>query len=121
MRTILVSSLLVLAAAGAAQARIPFFNATCGGGVEVHADEGGPVYINGKEAKVKKFSSTAYEATHGHDTIDFGMNADGSIDATWTGKSGANGICQVTGDVGTEGFCPADVSEADRYLYPACN
>ena len=95
MRALSLSAAVLLAAAGSAQAKIPFFNATCGGGVEVHADEGGPVYINGKEAKLKKFSDDAWEATVGHDAIDFGINPDGSVDATWTGKGGANGICQV--------------------------
>ena len=95
MRALVLSSALVLVAAGSAQAGIPFFNATCGAGVEVHADEGGPVYINGKEAKLKKFSAIAWEATHGHDAIDFSINPDGSVLATWTGKGGANGICQV--------------------------
>ena len=94
MRVILLSSALVLAAAAAAQAKVPFFNATCGGGIEVHADEGGPVYINGKEAKLKKVGD-AYQAKLGNDSIDFFTNPDGSVTASWTGKHGANGICMV--------------------------
>lgn len=120
MRFLMLSPVILVALAGVAQAKIPFFNATCGNGVEVHADAGGPVYINGKEAKLKKFNSKAYEASHGHNTIDFSINPDGSVMATWTGKGGANGICQVQGD-GDAGVCPPDVSEANRYLYPACN
>lgn len=94
MRVILLSSAIVLAAAAAAQAKVPFFNATCGGGIEVHADEGGPVYINGKEAKLKKVGD-AYQAKLGNDSIDFFTNPDGSVTASWTGKHGANGICMV--------------------------
>ncbi len=45
---------LLLAASGAAHAGIPLLNATCPGNIEVHADKGGPVYINGKEATLKK-------------------------------------------------------------------
>lgn len=94
MRALLLSSALVLAAAAAAQAKVPFFNATCGSGIEVHADEGGPVYINGKEAKLKKIGD-GYQARHGDDSIDFFTNPDGSVTASWTGKHGANGICMV--------------------------
>lgn len=55
-RILLAAPLLI--AAGAAQAKIPFFNAVCGG-VEVHADEGGPIFINGKEGKLTVFNDTA--------------------------------------------------------------
>lgn len=93
MRVFMITAALVLAASGA-EAKVPFFNATCGGGIEVHADEGGPVYINGKEAQLKKVGD-AYEAKLGNDSIDFFTNPDGSVTASWTGKHGANGICQV--------------------------
>lgn len=48
VRILDLSSILVLGASMEAGAKVPLFNATCGGGIEVHADEGGPVYINGK-------------------------------------------------------------------------
>lgn len=94
MRTILIGTVLVLGSGLAAQAKVPLFNATCGGGIEVHADQGGPVYINGKEAKLTKVGD-AYQARLGDDSIDFFTNPDGSITASWTGKHGANGICTV--------------------------
>ena len=31
-------------------------NATCPGNFNVHADKGGPIYMNGKEGKLKKFN-----------------------------------------------------------------
>ena len=45
-------------AAPAAQASggLPLFNATCPGGIDVHGDQGGPVYVNGKETSLKKFN-----------------------------------------------------------------
>jgi hypothetical protein len=43
-------------------AAIPQLNYTCPGKIEVHADQGGPVYINGKEAKLKVFNQNYYEA-----------------------------------------------------------
>lgn len=94
MRSLIPAACLVLVTAVAAEAKVPFFNATCGGNVEVHADEGGPVYINGKEAKLTKMGD-GYEAKLGHDVIDFSTNPDGSVLATWTGQHGANGICII--------------------------
>lgn len=128
MRTLTIMA-IALAFGGAAQAKVPFLNATCGDGTEVHADAGGPVYINGKEAKLKKSNDTYYEASHGHIVISLSISPDGSPQVSYTGKGGANGICQVAQSGGSgakskpagKGKCPADVSEADRYKYPACN
>lgn len=57
-----VLAVLVLFASSAAFANIPLLNFKCPQGIEVHADEGGPVYINGKEAALKKFNDNYYEA-----------------------------------------------------------
>lgn len=94
MRVIVLSSCLFLCFSIAAEAKVPLFNATCGSGIEVHADEGGPVFINGREAKLTKVGD-GYRAKLGHDSIDFFTNPDGSVTASWTGKHGANGICTV--------------------------
>jgi hypothetical protein len=93
MRHVLVAAAMI-AAGGAAQARVPFLNATCGDGTEVHADEGGPVYIDGNEASLSVSNDSYYEARHGHVTISISVNADGSADVSYTGSGGANGICQ---------------------------
>jgi hypothetical protein len=94
MRLVLAATMLSLIAT-AAHAKIPFMNATCPGEIEVHADEGGPVYINGKEAKLNISNANYYEA-HGSDvTISVSINPDGSPAVSYTGKGGANGICQV--------------------------
>jgi len=42
--------------ATASLAAIPPFNYTCPGKIKVHADQGGPVYINGKKASLKVFN-----------------------------------------------------------------
>ena len=94
MRRLLVGALVVLAA-GTANAGIPLVNATCPGNIEVHADEGGPIYINGKEAKLKKFSETYFEAKGSNVTISLMVNPDGSPSVSYTGKGKANGVCQV--------------------------
>ncbi|MFP3498985.1 hypothetical protein SB759_32745, partial [Pseudomonas sp. SIMBA_059] len=77
-------------------AQIPLVNATCPGNIEVHADEGGPVYINGKEAKLKKFSDTYFEAKGSGVTVSIMVNPDGSSGVSYTGKGRANGVCELT-------------------------
>ncbi|MDD0980414.1 hypothetical protein [Pseudomonas shahriarae] len=94
MKRLLIGALVVLAA-GTANAGIPQVNATCPGNIEVHADEGGPIYINGKEAKLKKFSETYFEAKGSNVTISLMVKPDGSPSVSYTGKGKANGVCQV--------------------------
>ncbi|WP_077960507.1 hypothetical protein [Ensifer adhaerens] len=84
-----------LALAGAAEAKIPLVNATCPGKIDVHADEGGPIYINGKEAKLKVFNENYYEAKGAGVTISLSINPDGTSSVSYTGKGGANGVCTV--------------------------
>jgi len=60
MKRLLIGALL--AASSAAQAGIPLVNTTCPGNIEVHADKGGPIYINGKEGNLKKFNDNYFEA-----------------------------------------------------------
>ncbi len=45
--------------------------------------------------KVKEFSPTAWEASHGGVTVSFSVEGD-SLSVVYTLKGGANGICQVT-------------------------
>jgi hypothetical protein len=89
-------ALSALLLAGAARAGIPTLNFTCPGDIEVHADEGGPVYFNGKEAKLKKFNENYFEATDSAAgvTASISMNPDGSPSVSYTGKHGAKGVCQ---------------------------
>lgn len=86
---------ITLAAANPAFAKIPLVNATCPGKIEVHADAGGPIYINGKEAKLHVFNDNYYEAKGGGVTISLSINPDGSAAVSYTGHGGANGICTV--------------------------
>lgn len=87
---------LVFSLAGTANAGIPLFNATCPGKIEVHADQGGPVYINGKQAKLKKSNDNYYEAKGAGIVVSISINPDGSLNLSYTGKHGANGICQLS-------------------------
>lgn len=78
-----------------AHASLPQLNATCPDKIEVHADKGGPVYIDGKEAKLKKVNENYFEAKGSGVTVSISVNRDGSPDVSYTGKHGRNGVCQV--------------------------
>jgi len=80
-----------------AEAKVPFFNASCPGRVDVHADAGGPVFVNGRQARLKTFNRNYYEARIGKLTISISVNPDGSPDISYTGPGGANGVCRVKG------------------------
>ncbi|WP_211371739.1 hypothetical protein [Marilutibacter maris] len=81
----------------APKAKITMFNATCPGDIEVHADDGGPVFVNGREAAYKSFSESYYEATDAETgvTVSVSINTDGTLSLSYTGKGGANGICAL--------------------------
>lgn len=78
-----------------AQAALPGFNAECPGKLDVHADEGGPVYINGKVTTLKKMSETYFEAKGGGVILSIMVNPDESVSVSYTGKHGANGVCSL--------------------------
>ena len=90
-----LQALFLLMSATAASADVPFFNASCPRHIEVHADEGGPVYVNGEEAQLHRFSSSYYEATRGRTTISIMVNPDHTLNVSYTTGGGGNGICQV--------------------------
>lgn len=90
--TMIASELVMASIAGAAG--IPQLNYTCGSGIEVHADKGGPVYIDGKQARLKKINNNYYEATHAGVTVSIAFNPDGSLNMSYTGPHRANGVCR---------------------------
>lgn len=92
----LLLTVFTLCLAGTANAGIPLFNATCPGKIEVHADEGGPVFLNGKKAKLKKSNDNYYEAKGAGITVSITINPDGSPNLSYTGKHVANGICELS-------------------------
>ncbi|WPO98438.1 hypothetical protein SFA35_17575 [Pseudomonas sp. HR96] len=94
MKYLLLAGAL-LAVTGTAQAEIPFLNATCPKGVQVHADENGPITINGKEAKLKTLNDNAYEASDANITLSLTINPDGTPLVSYTGKDKTHGVCQV--------------------------
>lgn len=91
MKKVLIAA-ITLAMAGAASAAIPQLNYECPGQIQMHSDEGGPVYINGKEAKLKKYSEEFYEAKGAGVTLSI-SNTGGQYDVSYTSKKGS-GTCQ---------------------------
>lgn len=81
--------------ASSGSATIPFFNAECPGDISVHADQGGPVYLNGKEAEFTSFSETYFEAKGSAVTVSVTNMPDGTLDVSYTGPGRANGVCKL--------------------------
>lgn len=119
-KIILAISLLALAS-NRAFAAAPAFSATCPTGITASSDGKGHATINGKRAKIKAVGN-AWEVKGGGITI----SIDGApLTADYTGPHRANGICQISGTSDSAARpasdnCPVDVSEADRYKFPAC-
>ncbi len=94
-KTIAIAVAFTLAATGQAMAKPPKFKADCPTDIKVRVNDKGRVRINGENATVKEFSPTAWEASHGGVTVNFGVEGD-SLSVVYTLKGGANGICEVT-------------------------
>jgi hypothetical protein len=92
MKPLLIAVSLI--AVQPAFAAIPMLNYDCPNDIQVHTDEGGPVYINGKEAKVKQKNDHYIEAKGEGVTISISLNDDGTATVSYTGAKGANGVCQ---------------------------
>ncbi|MFJ1571045.1 hypothetical protein ACIOAU_05570 [Pseudomonas sp. NPDC088322] len=90
-----LSIIALVSLAGVANAEIPMVDAICPGNLEVHTDEGGPLFINGKEAKLKKINDNYFEAKGGGVTVSLSISPDGTPSMSYTGKGGANGICEI--------------------------
>ena len=107
--------------ASPAHAELSLLNATCPGNIEVHVDQGGPVYINGKEAKLKRVNDNYYEASNAATgvTVSISKNPDGSSDVSYTGKNRANGICQVASNAVAEPKPAHQPKPASRETHPA--
>jgi hypothetical protein len=97
MKTPLLAIVMLLLFTGVAQAKIPLLNASCPGSIDVHADAGGPVYVDGHEGKLKVFNDNYYEATYQRTTISISINPDGSPLVSYTRRGGGNGICTLVG------------------------
>jgi hypothetical protein len=48
--------------------------------------------------KPRRFNDNFYEATGAGVTLSISINPDESVSLSYTGKHGANGVCEVSGD-----------------------
>jgi glucose dehydrogenase len=98
-QTLLIAAVAsaALSFAANAAAAIPMFNATCPGKLDVHADEGGPVYVNGRETTLKRFNDNYFEARDGKTgtTVSITRTPDGGMQVSYTGPKRANGACTL--------------------------
>lgn len=90
---IAVATSQIVMTATASFAAIPQLNATCPGKIHVHADKGGPVYINGKKASLKTFNKNYYEAKGSDVTVSITISPDGTPNVSYTGPGKKNGVC----------------------------
>src|SRR3989304_6778551 len=81
-----------------AMAAVPFFNASCPGGVDVPCDEGGPVYVQGREAALKRFNDRYVEARDANSgiTLSISSSEGGTPQISHTGRGGATGTPPAT-------------------------
>lgn len=111
----------LFSACGLASAAIPMMNYTCPGNLEVHADQGGPVYINGKQTKLKRFNENYYEARGAGVTLSISINPDGTPAMSYTGPKRTNGVCQAAAAGSTAvAPAPAPAFDTDPKAESAC-
>lgn len=123
MKSVLVpAAVLAAAVACNAHAGLAQLNATCPGNLEVHADAGGPVYINGKQAALKRSNDNYYEARDAASgvTVSISNNPDGSTDVSYTGRNRVHGVCQLASAGGGSAPLPAPARENHPAAEEAC-
>ncbi|MGL4316549.1 MAG: hypothetical protein ACRCTL_08040 [Pseudomonas sp.] len=94
-RLLLALPLLVIASAAQAQ-NLPAIDFTCPTDIRVQAKASGPVTINDKQATLHKFSEQYFEAKGEGVTISISLDGKATPTVSYTGKQGANGICEET-------------------------
>lgn len=81
--------------ASPAEARVPAFSAACPGRVDVQADNGGRIFINGQPARVRPFNNRSYEARLGPIVVSVAVGPGGRLDVSSRMRGAGNGMCQV--------------------------
>lgn len=94
-RLLIALPLLVIASAAHAQ-NLPAIDFTCPNDIRVQAKAGSPVTINDKQATLAKFSEQYFEAKGEGVTLSISLDGKGTPTISYTGKQGANGICEET-------------------------
>ena len=75
---------------------IPLCNYTCGSGIRVRADEGGPVFVDGKQTTLEKCNDNHCEATEPESgvTVSIALSVGGPPNVSCTARHGVNGVCR---------------------------
>lgn len=110
MKKMLIA-IATLTMAGTASAALPQLNYQCPGQIQMHSDEGGAVYINGKEAKLKKYSDDFYEAKDAGVTLSISKTGQ-QYDVSYTSKRGS-GICQPSAGASGKSAPASNASPAE--------
>ncbi len=91
-----IITLFVLLFAGYANASVQDTFFSCPNGMTVHLTAKSAVYIDTKQVKVKKYNNNYFEVTKNGDTISLSRDGGSQFYASYTGKNGANGVCNIT-------------------------
>ncbi len=116
-------SLLTLCVSSSLYAGVPFFNASCPTNIDVHAEKGGYVFINGNTAELKKYNENAYDINYKDITVSISINPDGTLaDPMYSRANGANGVCQLKHyegeEVDTGSNCKSKEMQSNTYHEP---
>lgn len=95
-RLVLPLALLALTTAATEAAEIPLFNAVCGESVEVHADERGPIYIDGEAVTPKAVGEDTFEVTRKGTTVSVTVFDDSSLEVRYSDPEGKSGPCRLS-------------------------
>ena len=96
----LPTAIALLTASGMAHAaNLPAFDVTCATDLNARAEAGGAVYLNEKPLVLNKLSEQFFEAKGEGVTLSISLDAAGAPKVSYTGKQGANGICEKTEEV----------------------
>lgn len=115
-------SLAAALAAAPALAKVPYFSAKCPTDNLVETDRSGRAYVAGAKATVRSKNANYSEIVGGGITVSVARGPEG-LTVTYTGKGGANGVCQVLEQETAESAAPAqkpaasvgdDVPKRDR-------
>lgn len=77
-----------------AEARVPAFSAACPGRIDVQADNGGRIFINGQPARVRTFDDRSYEARLGPIAVSVIVGPGGRLDVS-SRMRGPDAVCRV--------------------------
>ena len=98
MRKILLLGTLMIFAGAAHAEGIPLFNVSCPGNLAVSADQGGPIYINGKAVKNSAVDDRHFQVKTAEINLAISVEDDDSVTVKYTDKHGASGLCEAVDD-----------------------